>query len=208
MSDRNSQRDDRMEEDNCSPPQYPDNWVYAEQVDLIIHMPSTCPQCNEFVSHSMLGSLSNLRSYRTARDDRAHRVNVQVLHAEDAIEGYRREIVDLRRQLRSTREELDHAYGELNREHSRFPAGSSTTPPQSSPYDERQHNTETRRRVNQVREERNISSSGSAGQAPAPPSTMVTRAHPPSSSSTRAESSAQRDSIAPSSSKIPSLLFK
>src|SRR5262245_3465686 len=203
MSDRNSQRDDRMEEDNCSPPQYPDNWVYAEQVDLIIHMPGTCPQCNEFVSHSMLGSLSNLWLYRTARDDRAHRVNAQVSHAEDAIEGYRREIVDLRRQLRSTREELDHAYGELNRERSRFPAGSSTTPPRSSPYDERQHNTETRRRVNQVREERNIRSSSAAVQAPAPPSTIVTRAHPPSSSSTRAESSAQRDSIAPSSNAPP-----
>ena len=153
MSNRSSQREDRMEEDNCPPPQFPDNWVYSEQVDLIIHIPGTCPQCSDFVSHSLEGSLTNLRSYRTARDVRAHRVNAQVSHAHAAMDGYRREIVELRRQLRSAREDLDHAYGELNRERSRFPAGSSTTPPRSSPYDERQHNTETRRRVNQVREE-------------------------------------------------------
>src|SRR6202042_3196478 len=197
MSNRISQREDRMEEDNCPPPQFPDNWVYSEQVDLIIHIPGTCPQCSEFLSHSLAGSLSNLRSYRTARDDRAHRVNAQVSHAHDAMDGYRREIVDFRRQLRSAREDLDHAYGELNREHSRFLAGSSTTssttPPRPSPYDERQHNTETRRRVNQVREERNIRSSSLAVQTPAPPSSNMTRAEP----------SAQRDSIARTSSDAP-----
>ena len=127
MSDRNSQRDDRMEEDNCSPPQYPDNWVYAEQVDLIIHMPGTCPQCNEFVSHSMLGSLSNLRSYRMARDDRAHRVNAQVSHAEDAIEGYRREIVDLRRQLISYIPQSHHLHA--------IPGHSLDVPYRLEPFD-------------------------------------------------------------------------
>ena len=203
MSDNNTQRDDRMEEDSRPPPQFPDNWVYSEQVDLIIHMPGSCPQCSEFVSHSLQGSLSNLRSYRSARDERANRTDGQLSHAQSAIDAYRREIVDLRRQLRGAREEADRAYGELNRERSRFPAGSATTPPRSSPYDERQHNTETRRRVNQVREERNIRSSSSAVQTPAPTSSNMARAPPPSSSSSRAESSAQRERVA-SSSNVPS----
>ena len=206
MSGRNNQRNDRMEEDNSLPPQFPDNWVYSRDVDLIIHMPGTCTQCNDFLSHSMQASLSHLRSYRQAREERASNTSGQLQRAHQAIESHQREIVDLRRQLRSTREELDRVHEDLSRERSRASSSAAVTPPlRGSPYDERRHNTDTRRRVIQGREERGTRSYSSVVQTPEPSSSNVRRELPPPSSSS-ADSSAQlepRERPAPSSNVPP-----
>jgi hypothetical protein len=197
MSGNNPQRGDRMEEDNRPPPQHPDNWVYAPELELIIHMPSSCTQCDEFLTHTMQASLQRLRSFREARIEKANQSEANLRRAHQTIEDQQEEINELRHKLLSSRREVEDLREDLTRQRSR---GSSI--PRASPYDERRHNTDTRRRVIQSREERGTRSYSSVVQTTAPPSSNLTRAPPPPSSSS-AGSSAQRESVASSSNAPP-----
>jgi hypothetical protein len=203
MSGRQPHHDDRMEEDNRPPPEYPNNWVYAHELGLVIHMPGSCKQCDEFLSHSMQASVQRLRSYHEAVSQRADSMNAQLRRANHRIEEQMDEENELRRQLRIARREADDLRDELTRERSR---GSSTQavamPPRTGPYDERRHNNDTRRKVQQAREERSTRSYSSVVQSPAPPSSNVPVAPPPPPASS-AGSSTQRESVASSSNAPP-----
>ena len=203
MSGKQPQHDDRMEEDKRPPPEFPNNWVYVHELGLVIHMPGSCKQCDEFMAHSMQASVQRLRSYHEALMQRADRLNAQLRRANQRIEEQLDEETELRRQLRIARREAEDLREELARERTR---GSSTSavalPPRTGPYDERRHNNDTRRKVQQAREERNIRSYSSVVQSSEPPPSNIAMVPPPPSSPAAAPS-AQRESVASSSNAPP-----
>jgi len=107
MSNKNTQRNDHMEEDNRPPPQFPDNWVYAQELDLVIHMPGSCKQCDEFLSHLMLASVQCLWSYREALMERADNLNTKLRYANQRIGEFKDKENELHCQLRIVRREAN-----------------------------------------------------------------------------------------------------
>jgi hypothetical protein len=151
MSGKQPQCDDSMEEDNRPPPQHPDNWVHVSEMDIIIHMLGSCTQCDEFVSHIMQASIHRLRSYREALLNRAQYGKSQLRCTHDRIKEQQEVEDELRRQLRSARREVDDLREDLACERSRGTSASAVAlPPQTGPYDERQHNKDTCRKVHQA----------------------------------------------------------
>src|SRR5262247_3141579 len=209
MSNKNTQRDDHMEEDNRPPPQFPDNWVYAQELDLVIHMPGSCKQCDDFLSHSMLASVQRLQSYCEALMERADSLNTKLRYANQRIEEFKEEENEMRRQLRVARREADDLREELVRERSWASLTMAVAPPpRPGPYDERRHTNDTRCKVQQVREERSARSYSSVVQSTVPPPSNVAVVPPPSLMP--ADSSAQQENVASSSNILhqPSFLKK
>jgi hypothetical protein len=188
----------------CPPPEFPDNWVYIPKFELVIHMPGSCTHCNDFFAHMMQASIQGLHSFREARRDKARHAETKLRRAHKMVEDQQRELDDLRRQMQNARREIKDLHEDLARERSQAPAMPAVaSSPRPSPYDNRQHNTETRRRVLQGREERGTRSYSLVVQTPAPPSSNVARA-PPLTPSPSVGSSARPESIPLLSNTLPS----
>src|SRR5262245_63823432 len=176
-----SDNDVRMEEDKGPSPtsQFPDNWIYLKPVDLVMHAPQTCPTCDSMSNHMLLAMSQHLTSFEKAMEERTRGLSKQLRSAEGKIRELQFTEEELNHKLRSLRRENNELRDDLQRDRSRGRAMPMVAlPHRSVPYDLAHHNNETRRKVQQVREERGIRSYSAVVQSSGPPPPNMSAVRP------------------------------